>query len=156
MKMRFVEFEGTPEEFEQVKHNFAFSSASVRKAEMEHDAEEGLEPPRQGVSREEVHKVVLAALTRRPLESRMKAVLKALLKNKQGMTTVEFAKVLGITRAQLAGVLGAFGRRLSHTEGYPEDETGWIAKIEWIDGQRRYLLTPLGREVLTSGKVKLD
>ncbi len=87
----------------------------------------------------------------------MVTIFRSLLKSPKGLSTTTLAKELRITRAQLAGVLGAFGRRLSHTEGFPDDdERAWLAKREWRDGERRYVLTPLGRDVLTSGRVKLD
>jgi Flp pilus assembly pilin Flp len=86
----------------------------------------------------------------------MRQVFKALLKSPNGMTTVEFAKLLGITRAQLAGVFGAFGRRLSHTEGFPDDDSdAWLATNNWNGSERRYVLTPLGRAALQDNRVTL-
>ncbi len=154
--MRFVEFEGTPAEFEQVKHHFTFNSVSVASvpAAPSLPADDRERPPEQ--TNEELREIVIEALTRRRLPSTMVTIFKSLLKSPKGLSTTTLAKELGITRAQLAGVLGAFGRRLSHTEGFPnDDERVWLAKREWRDGERRYVLTPLGRDVLTSGRVKL-
>ena len=153
MKMRFVEFEGTPAEFEQVKHNFSFNKSSAGIAPTASAEDEG--QPASKLSQEGLRDIVITALTRRGLPSTMATIFKALLKNPKGLSSEALAKELKITRAQLAGVLGAFGRRLSHTEGFPDSEDVWLAKREWRDGERRYVLTPLGREVLTSGRVKL-
>jgi hypothetical protein len=72
------------------------------------------------------------------------------------MTTVEFAKLVGISRNQLAGVFDAFGRRLSHTAGFPEDDAEtWLATNEWNGRERRYVLTDLGRAALQDKRVAL-
>ena len=154
--MRFVEFEGTPAEFEQVKHHFTFNSVSVASAPAAPPPPADERPlPKQ--TDEELREIVIEALTRRRLPSTMATIFRSLLKSPKGLSTTTLAKELGITRAQLAGVLGAFGRRLSHTEGFPDDdERVSLAKREWRDGERRYVLTPLGRDVLTSGRVKLN
>jgi hypothetical protein len=156
MKMRLIEFEGTPAEFELVKHQFGVTSGSfeVQKPQPAVTGEAG---PKPALSPEERHEIFVLALTRIPLESRMRAMLKALLKSQNGVTTAEFAKMLGITRSQLAGVFGAFGRRLSHTEGFPEGETqeSWLATSTWNGKERRYVLTSHGRAALQDKRVIL-
>jgi hypothetical protein len=153
MKMRIIEFEGTPAEFELVKHHFAATPGSA--------APVTLEPPSEAeashkLSPAEQHEIVVKALIRIPLPTTMQKVFKALLKSSNGVTTEEFAKLLNITRNQLAGVFGAFGRRLSHTEGFPEgDEEAWLATNEWNGRVRRYVLTELGRAALLDKRVHL-
>jgi hypothetical protein len=79
----------------------------------------------------------------------MIATFNALLKNEQGLTSKQLAKALGITTAQFAGVMGAFGRRLSHTKKWPDS----FSLVEDIPDH--YKLTPLARRVLLSPRVDL-
>lgn len=152
--MRIIEFEGTPAEFELVKHHFAAAQGPVEIPEPEATAK--AEASRK-LSPAERHEIVVKALIRIPLPSTMQKVFKALLKSSNGVTTEEFAKLLGITRNQLAGVFGAFGRRLSHTTGFPEDDAeSWLATSKWDGRVRRYVLTDLGRAALQDKRVKLD
>ncbi len=151
--MRMIEFEGTPAEFELVKHHFSSTPNSIESVKLD-----ATSPPEatSKLSPEERHEVVVKALIRIPLPSTMQKVFKALLKSPKGLTTVEFAKLLGISRSQLAGVFGAFGRRLSHTEGFPVDDAeAWLATNEWNGRERRYVLTELGRAALQDKRVNL-
>jgi hypothetical protein len=156
MKMRLIEFDGTPAEFELVKHQFGVNSGSLEPNESETARPAETPPQSAQLSPAERHEVVVSALTRIPLPPTMRKVFEALLKSPNGTTTAEFAKLLGITRAQLAGVFGAFGRRLSHTEGFPEDDAdAWLATNSWNGSERRYVLTPLGRAALKDKRVVL-
>ena len=153
--MRLIEFEGTPAEFELVKHQFGAATGSLEPPKPVPSAEPA--PKTTKMPPQDRHEVVVTALTRIPLPQTMREVFKALLKSSNGMTTAEFADLLGITRAQIAGVFGAFGRRLSHTDGFPEgDAEAWIATNTWNGTERRYVLTPLGRAALQDKRVKLS
>jgi hypothetical protein len=101
--------------------------------------------------------MVLTVLNRRRLSPNARKVLKALLTaGSNYLTTTELAEKVGITNAELAGVLGAFGRRVANTPGWPpeayfldytrdQDEAA-----EW-----RYGLGKVASETLTSGQFKL-
>ena len=150
--MRLIEFEGTTAEFHLVKQHF--NAPTVPSAGP--ISSERIEATQSELSDDEIREILVAALTRIPLGARMAKVFKALLKNPKGLTTVEFAKLLGITRAQLAGVFGAFGRRLSHTDKFPRDnDRAWLATNDWNGSERRYVLTQLGREALQDRRVGL-
>jgi hypothetical protein len=59
--------------------------------------------------------------------------------NPKGMTSEELAKAVGIDRGQLAGVLGALGRRVANTSGWPAGAQ-FIEKIRDESGRRHYRL----------------
>jgi hypothetical protein len=153
MKMRIIEFEGTPAEFELVKHHFSGASGTAETVKSEAPS---IPVAIHKLTPAERHEIVVKALVRIPLPETMQKVFKALLNSSRGVTTEEFAKLLKISRNQLAGVFGAFGRRLSHTEGFPEgDEETWLATNEWNGRVRRYVLTELGRAALLDKRVHL-
>ena len=57
-------------------------------------------------------------LTRRPLATSYETMLKKLDAAGDGWTSAEaLQKVLGLSTREFAGLLGAFGRRISHTSG---------------------------------------
>ncbi len=65
-------------------------------------------------------------LTRLPLSQAQKAVLKTLYDAgaEEYVTTTELVRVLGFESGhQLAGVMGAFGRRIANTKGFDENAT---------------------------------
>ncbi|UQR61658.1 hypothetical protein LRP30_33295 [Bradyrhizobium sp. C-145] len=115
--MRIIEFEGTPAEFELVKHHFGATTGAAVPVTPEPPSRAEASPK---LSPAERHEIVVKALIRIPLPATMQKVFKALLKSSNGVTTEELAKLLKIPRNQLAGVFGAFGRRLSHTGASPK------------------------------------
>lgn len=73
-------------------------------------------------------------ISRRPLSDQQKIVLKTLYGTPHLVPTAKLQDVTGYSARQMAGLMGAFGRRLTHTEGYEEgtsffdwwwDENGW-------------------------------
>lgn len=92
--------------------------------------------------------LVLRVLARRPLEANAKKVLKTLQRSGQnGMTTEELAKAVGIDRGQLAGVCGAFGRRVANTKGWPS-KAEFIAHRRDDKGRRRSYLPSVVHQAL--------
>ena len=77
------------------------------------------------------------ALTRLGLSSPMKNALIALCEAHPGwLTRAELHDVTGYKPAQFAGLLGAFGRRLTKTKGY--DENLKFFEYRWNDDQRAW------------------
>lgn len=155
--MKVIIFEGTPEEFARAKPDLLGTHPDAVVVT------ERTEGPVQSVdtSTNTLNKqIVMRVLTRRPLSPNLRKVLKALLKaDTNGLSTKEIAKTVGINRQELAGVFGAFGRRMANTPGWPDgvsivgyaqeynDDAG---KEEW-----RYWLQPAVREILENGAVRL-
>ena len=100
---------------------------------------------------------VLRVLNRRPLSTSMRKVLKTLIKaGPAGLTTTEISEAVGISRAELAGVFGAFGRRVANTPGWPEGVAfAEYARDEDDDARWRYWLPQVFHDVIGSGKFKL-
>jgi hypothetical protein len=95
-------------------------------------------------------------LTRRHLSRSMKGVLKALLAaGPTGLTTTDIAKAIGITTAQLAGVFGAFGRRVASTPGWPQSVYFITYMRDEADRDWLLSLSDIVRQVLEGGRVKL-
>jgi hypothetical protein len=74
--------------------------------------------------------VAFKVLKRRSLSLEQQAVLRTLAKNHPNWTlATELQRVTKYTPNQLAGLLGAFGKRVGSTEGY---RTGtWFFEQEW-------------------------
>lgn len=148
VKVRFVEVEGDPEEVMRVSRLFGGASeqvsAQVSAPERSETASGIVSANGASVSPD----LVLRVLTRRELSDDIKKALKALMKAaSKGMTSEEIAKAVGIDRGQLAGVFGAFGRRIANTKGWP---TGAhiIEKYRDENGRRRYRLPAIVRTAL--------
>jgi hypothetical protein len=119
VKVRFFEVEGEPDDVIKVSRAYAGSEQIVTQtATSEHVAPSTLAGAVNGsvITPE----LVLRVLTRRELSDPIRKELKLLAKaGQKGLTTSELAKAIGIDRGQLAGVNGAFGRRIQNTDGWP-------------------------------------
>jgi hypothetical protein len=147
MKIRFTDFDGTPEEFLKVRHHFEGQGNPTPMASI---ASNGSGP--KGVSPE----LIAEVLKRRPLSASVRKALKALLNaDEKGLTTKEIAQAVGIKRTQLAGVFGAFGNRVASTPGWP-DGVGFVEYTQDEDTEEwRCWLSDKVKAVLQSGQFKL-
>jgi predicted transcriptional regulator with HTH domain len=67
---------------------------------------------------------------RRPLSKEQKRVLLLLVKAyPDWMSATELQTAIDYSPAQFAGLMGAYGRRLSHTDGYVNGS--WLFDAEW-------------------------
>ena len=95
-------------------------------------------------------------LTRRPVSKGQRQLFIALAKaGDKGMTNTELADALGLSRASLAGLLGALGRRISHTQGLTTmDGIGAIFEIKPADNNEwLYIIRPVLRQALIAEKI---
>jgi hypothetical protein len=62
----------------------------------------------------------------------------------------ELHERIGVTKAQLLGVLGALGNRINQTEGLKNSQPGTSFLLRWntVDGAERYAMQPRLVEVL--------
>jgi hypothetical protein len=159
MKIKSLEFDGTPEEFAQVGHLFAGQPGTPPAAPLS-QPQASPEPSAVGGGEPEAKvelngELVLRLFNRRPLSQNIRKVFKAFLAaGDKKLTTTDLATAVGITRQELAGVFGAFGRRVAHTAGWPDG----LAFVGWErndDDEYVYWLPPVVRQVLESGKVQL-
>lgn len=151
VRVRFVEVEGEPEEVMRLSALFGGSSEKVRREEHVPNASEPTETSVANV-RSVTPELVLRVLTRRELRANIKKALKALQRSPKGMTSEELAKAVGIDRGQLAGVFGAFGRRVAHTKGWPAD-AAIISERRDENGRRVYHLAPVVLTALEKGNL---
>jgi len=139
--MKVTILEGTPEE---ISHAFPHLNAPVSPISVVEPR-----PPTPSSSGQEarphnarVHlyvstAVARAALGRRELAEEQLTVLRALYSAHPGMVlATTLAQQVGYTRSQFAGLMGAFGRRVSHTEGYDGD--AWFFEQQWNRGAGCY------------------
>jgi hypothetical protein len=148
VKVRLVEVEGDPEEVMRVSKLFGASAEPQKEyAPVTERSERSQEEiPHNG--RAVTPELVLRVLTRRELHTNVKKALKALLRaGPKGLTSEELAKAVGIDRGQLAGVLGAFGRRIANTKGWP-DSAKIIDRHRDETGRKRYQFSPVVRAAL--------
>jgi hypothetical protein len=68
----------------------------------------------------------------------------------EGMPFHELHERIGVTKAQLLGVLGALGNRINQTEGLKNSQPGTSFLLRWntVDGAERYAMQPRLVEVL--------
>jgi hypothetical protein len=157
MKVHTMDFEGTPEEY--VKTFGALRGTSNGSVTPLAETSPALAevPGNNEESNEKVEvspEFLLRALTRISLSTNQRKVLELVSKaSKPGLTSEEIAHKVGLTRAQLAGVWGALGRRLANTRGYPEGGTSIDWKWDPDIRQYRYWALQVLRDVMSSGKV---
>ena len=95
-------------------------------------------------------------LKRKSVPKGQQALYKVLYQaGKQGLSGDELAAAIGRTRSQLAGVLGALGRRINGTKGL--EGKGGIEVILDVsmtpDGSWRYRMRPILREALEAENI---
>lgn len=81
--------------------------------------------------------VAKRAFTRRPLSTQQTIVVKTLADAfPNWVLATDLHKATRFSPAQLAGLLGAFGRRVSHTKGYVQGS--WLFDADWDYGNNCY------------------
>lgn len=147
--MKMYVFEGTPEELSQVAKTLQMSAPL---AEAVDPSPEPLAPEKVSAKAEDTEGVTLKfarrVLKRRELSSPLKAVFQRLYEANDWVGIEELGEVSGYSRSQFAGLMGAFGRRITHTQGY--DEEAAFFYTEWDDdaGAWKYRLPDTVREAL--------
>lgn len=90
-------------------------------------------------------------LTRLTLSREQLAMLRAIYNAHPNMLlATELAHQIGYSTAQFAGLMGAFGRRISYTEGYEAENGSSFFEQEWssASGCNRYRLPETVREAI--------
>lgn len=140
--MKLYVFDGTPEEIRDVTRGMlpmgtdrtlsVEVSEKVRPMPVRSD---GSGSDTKFVTTEFARRVV----TRRPpLKPRAQAVLRALTEAAgEGVLRSELHRVADYSPQQFAGLMGAFGRRMAHTEGY--DEEAHFFDYQWDDEKNDWL-----------------
>jgi Ser/Thr protein kinase RdoA (MazF antagonist) len=127
--MKGYMFEGTAQEVIEAMTAMQAASSSDTSSETAAAvaptvAEEGEE--KEFVSTEVARRV----LSRRPLSREQLGILKMLHAAYPGwVPAAKLQAAISYTPAQFAGMMGAFGRRFSHTEGFVENT--WLFDAEW-------------------------
>jgi hypothetical protein len=79
-----------------------------------------------------------AILTRRRLSPEQRTVLKILVtQHPKLVSAIELREATNYTKPQFSGLMGAFGRRVSHTQGVEEGTE--FFRWEWDEKQNEYL-----------------
>ena len=144
--MKLIMFDGTPEEFQKVAPIFGPSSQTDKGSGSESVGKESPIDPQEAIRR---------MLTRIRVPNGQLAIYKALANGR--LEYSEFLKQTGRSGAQMAGVLGALGRRVDHTPeihraGLPGN-SGAVLKLEEEDGKRFISLQPDALKVLREANV---
>ena len=150
--MKMFVFEGTAEEISMVARSML--PATIGDVSLSLEVQDGTrtqssDQPTKFVTVEFARRV----LGRRPVLSKpLKRVLKTLNEAHPEWTLVnDLHSAARYTPAQFAGLMGAFGRRMSHTEGYDKD--AHFFDFRWNDENDawEYRLPDAVREVLNPG-----
>ena len=116
--MKFMIFEGTPQEFTDVAPMMGLKPTDkpANNGKTEEIATQ-LSTPADDLTVEQVK----AVLERRPLAEPVKAMLKLLYEaGEKRISSDTLKEALGYNAHEFRGMLGAFGRRRANTEGIPE------------------------------------
>jgi hypothetical protein len=143
-------FEGSLEEIKELQKELLRSGTSALAVEVPDLAGRdgsisGLTPGRKFVSAE----VALRFFARRPLSKEQRAVITAVYNSQSdGVLASALQREIDYTPSKFAGLMGAFGRRLVHTNGYV-DYT-WLFDNQWESEHacNRYRFPPSVREAI--------
>lgn len=140
MQISKLTFVGTVEEFASVAHLFE---------EVPRRMGRGQGQPQTQVSTKEL---IGQALNRMPIPPAQRALYRALYQaGEAGLGATELAAAISKTEPQLAGVLGALGRRINRTPGVNLDDPPGVSlmfEITEKDGQWHYRMREETRDVL--------
>jgi hypothetical protein len=153
--MKITHFDGSPEEFAKIAHLFGSSNApeGVQKGAA---SEEAFPEEARGTD-ELTSEIVERGLRRRSLSSSQKKVFAVVIDaGAAGIYIGDLAKKVGVTRAQLAGVLGALGRRFANTDGWPKDAWPIHSKRDQDKRQWKFWAAPVLREVVRRGNISFS
>jgi predicted transcriptional regulator with HTH domain len=124
-------YEGTPEELAALRRLLDASTPLARLSEPSSDGERLFVSP----------DVARSVLTRLPLSREQRAVVQFLYEQyPKWVWATDLQKKIGYNPSRFAGLMGAFGRRLTHTPGYVSST--WLFDTEWNaeKGCNRYRL----------------
>lgn len=128
--MKLYVFEGSANELSEVAKNLGVQAVpSAVEADSEMDAVLKPHPVNEGDDPVSV-KFARRVLKRLQISEPMQAVLQELYDAGDAWVGIEqLCSASNYTRQQFAGLMGAFGRRVSHTQGY--DEETYFFEVEW-------------------------
>lgn len=132
--MKMYVFEGTSEEISKIAKEMQISSISIQPVQpiVSHDSSDG---DGDDVKVYVSESVARTAFTRRPLSDQQKVTLTTLTNAYPNwVTAFDLQEATNYTAAQFAGLMGAFGRRVSHTPGFVEGS--WLFDCVWDDAKR--------------------
>jgi hypothetical protein len=144
--MKFMVFEGTTEEFNQIAPSMGLGKGSEVEA---------LNAVSEVVTADGSEVVYLtsdqvkAVLTRRPLDWAMKLMLRRLYEaGDKRVKSEELREELGFSAPQFRGMMGAFGRRKANTEGIPTNGRLFDEEWDFEAHQKTWSLPPSTRLAL--------
>lgn len=152
--MKLFVFEGSVDELSEVAKNLGVQSVAAavevpnepEAALKAHSASEGDDPVSVKFARR--------VLKRLAISEPMQAVLQELYDAGDAWVGIEqLCSASNYTRQQFAGLMGAFGRRVSHTQGY--DEETYFFEVEWDHENSgwRYKLPSTVRDALVQEEI---
>lgn len=150
--MKIMMFEGTPQEFKEIKQ-FGFFEPK-QSNEVSHD-EDTLA---QTGSNEVVvltKEAVLSALIRHGgLTANQKSIVKAIYEHgKEGISSSDISKITGFVPSTVKATMRTIGKRVAHTKNWPDGVKAFDQY--WTGSQNIYKLHPIMREIFDSGAIKL-
>lgn len=127
--MRALLLEGTAEEVNAILSNEALRDSGFGTVG-------GAAPPPAGSDSQQYISEAFAInmLQRRPLSKEQITILRTLYAAHPKMVSAAtLAKKLGFEPRQFSGLMGAFGNRLTHTQGWKKDH--WFFRQEWNNNE---------------------
>lgn len=140
-----IELEGSADEIAAIIASLRFSSKpDVSKPDVQVE---------NGVSEEMSDAVAWRILNRKPLSDAQRATFKELSQNHPKWTPFEnLQRVTGYSKAQVSGMLGALGRRITATHGYANGTSFLEWDWDYDNGRYNYRLSePAVRAIRKAG-----
>lgn len=151
--MKIMMFEGTPQEFKEVKQ-FGFFELK-QGSEISHDDDAPVVQAGSGGDGELTRQAVLGALIRHGgLTTNQKSIVKAIYEHGQeGIASSDIAKITGFAPSTVKATMRTIGKRVAHTKNWPDGVKAFDQY--WTGSQNIYKLHPVMREVFDAGAIKL-
>jgi len=149
-KMKMYVFEGTPEEIAKVASSMqpmtAMQTETPKKEQ--HGPAKGLPKVGEEIETYVTKDFAVEVLTRLALSEPLKGTLRALHKaNGEWLTPEVLYEASGYSQSQFAGMMGAFGRRMTYTTDF--DEKAYFFDYRW-DEEKNWWDYSLPKSVISA------
>jgi hypothetical protein len=150
--MKIMMFEGTPQEFKEIKQ-FGFFEPK-QSSEVSHDSKDEVHTEPNVVEGLTKEAVISALIRHGGLTANQKSIVKAIYEHgKEGIASTEIAKITGFVSSTVKATMRTIGKRVAHTKNWPDGVKAFDQY--WTGSQNIYKLHPIMRDVFDVGAIKL-
>jgi hypothetical protein len=150
--MKIMMFEGTPQEFKEIKQ-FGFFEPK-QSNEVSHEENAAIQTA-SNVGTELSKEAAISALIRHGgLTANQKSIVKAIYEHgKDGVSSSDISKITGFVPGTVKATMRTIGKRVAHTKNWPDGVKAFDQY--WTGSQNIYKLHPIMRDIFDIGAIKL-